>query len=217
MFDKTTKFDVKIYDIAHYYSVKLKDLMEKANIKRYYMAGGCFQKIVHDIDLFPVNPNDFDGINHDLKDYIVFSSVNAITVKYNDLVIQFCRYYHNSLKELVDSFDFAHCQIGAKIDNETQVVEHYFSDAYLDWKLTDEDTYTGTQYPLSSLIRSYKYKETFLEKNYKKVAVKILIDIIKRGFLNYKDFKDQLDAIDLAYVEDNDELMGLFELLRKDK
>ena len=34
--------------------------------------------------------------------------------------------------------------------------------------------------------------------------------------VNYKDFKDQLDAIDLAYVEDNDELMELFELLRKD-
>ena len=65
---KTTKFDVKIYDIAHYYSVKLKDLMEKAHIKRYYMAGGCFQKTVHDIDLFPVNPNDFDGIKDDLKE-----------------------------------------------------------------------------------------------------------------------------------------------------
>lgn len=217
MFDKTTKFDIKIYDIAHHYSVKLKDLMEKANIKRYYMAGGCFQKTVHDIDLFPVNPNDFDGINHDLKDYIVFSSYNAITVKYDDLVVQFCRYYHNSLKELVDSFDFAHCQIGVKIDNKTQVVEHYFSDAYLDWKLTDEDTYTGTQYPLSSLIRSYKYKETFLGKNYKKVAVKILVDIIKRGFINYKDFKEQLDAIDLAYIEDNDDLIELFALLRKDK
>lgn len=212
---ETTKFDVKIHDIAHYYSNKLSDLMEKANIKRYYMAGGCFQKIVHDIDLFPVNPNDFDGINIYLKDFIVFSSCNAITVQYNGLIIQFCNYYHSSLKELVDSFDFAHCQIGAKIDNKTQVVEHYFSENYLDWKLTDEDIYTGTEYPLSSLIRSFKYKENFLSCNYKKEVLKILIDVVKRGFKDYKDFKNQLDAIDLAYIDENNELFELFKLLEK--
>ena len=59
----------------------------------------------------------------------------------------------------------------------------------------------------------YLAYDTILERE---VAVKILIDIIKRGFINYKDFKDQLNAIDLAYVEDNDELMELFNLLRKD-
>ena len=212
-----TKFDLKVHDKAHYHSTKLKSLMEIANINRYYMAGGCFQKVVHDIDLFPIQPNDFDGIIHDLKDYIVFSSANAITVKYNDLIVQFCRYYHNSLKELVDSFDFAHCQIGAEINYKTHVEKIYYSDKYVDWKMTDEDEYCGTDYPLASLIRSYKYKETFLGKNYKREVIKILTDIIKRGFDNYKDFKDQLDAVDLAYFEDNEELLELFELLRKDK
>lgn len=195
---------------------KLHELMALANVPNYYIAGGCFQKVIHDYDVFSIKQNDFDHIVITLENYIVFRSKNAITVKYQDLIVQFCKYHHNSLKELIDSFDFSHCQIGAKIENFTQVNEIYASKNYTNWKLTDEDDYVGSEYPLASLIRCYKYKDKFLLGNYKNIIVKTLIDIIKRGFKDYNDFKDQLDAIDLAYVEDNEELKELFELLKKE-
>jgi hypothetical protein len=211
------KFDLKIYNDARFHAEKISDFMKLAEIKSYYIAGGCFQKIVHDYDIFPVNVNDFDDLNVKLKEYIVFSSKNAITIKYNNLTLQFCKYYHNSLKSLVDSFDFAHTQIGTKIEHYTQPVEIYYSENYLDWKLTDEDVYTGTEYPLASLIRTFKYKENYLVANYKKIVIEILTDIVKRGFKDYSDFKDQLDAIDLGFITDNESHMSLFEVLRKDK
>ena len=54
-------------------------------------------------------------------------------------------------------------------------------------------------------------------------TLKVLRDIVSRGFTDYEDFKDQLDAVDLGLLPedikqlDNDVLMDLFELLRKDK
>ena len=47
----------------------------------------------------------------------------------------------------------------------------------------------------------------------------ILGDIVERGFHDYQDFKDQLDAVDLGLLTedfkqvDNADLMKLFELL----
>lgn len=210
-------FETKIENQAKNNAFKLLNVMKLANISDYYMAGGCFHKVIHDYDIFPINKDDFNKITDKLIDYVVFKSKNAITVRYNDITVQFCKYHHNSLKELVDSFDFAHCQIGAEINNFTQVEDTYASQNYIDWKMTEEDVYTGSEYPLSSLIRTYKYKDNFLGRNYKRETVQILIDLIKRGFEDYQDFKDQLDAIDLAYMEDNDKLRELFELLRKDK
>lgn len=210
-------FKTKIENQAKNNAFKLLDVMKLADIDNYYMAGGCFHKVIHDYDIFPINKDDFNKVCTKLNNYIVFKSKNAITVHYDGITIQFCKYHHNSLKELVDSFDFAHCQIGAEINSFTQVVDTYASQNYIDWKMTDEDVYTGSEYPLSSLIRTYKYKDNFLGRNYKRETVQILIDLIKRGFEDYQDFKDQLDAIDLAYMEDNEKLRELFELLRKDK
>ena len=209
-------FELKIVKIAQINAYKLNELMLLANIHSYYIAGGCFQKNIRDYDIFPIEKNAFDHILQELKTHIVFSSKNAITVKYKDLIVQFCKYHKNNLKELVDSFDFSHCQIGAKVENETEIKEVYASENYRVWKLTDDDDYVGSQYPLSSLIRCCKYKDRFLFENYKKIIIKTLIDVINRGFKDYADFKDQLDAIDLAYLEESAELKDLFELLRKD-
>jgi chromosomal replication initiation ATPase DnaA len=56
--------------------------------------------------------------------------------------------------------------------------------------------------------------------------LKIVHDIIERGFKGYEDFKDQLDAIDLGMVPDDieqlqtkegtDMLRNLFKLLAKE-
>lgn len=211
------KFYKKNERIAKNNMFKLLDLMKLADIKNYYMAGGCFQKTINDYDLFPVNQNDFDNIIEKLHEHVSFISKNAITVKYNNITVQFCKYHHSSLKELVDSFDFAHCQIGAKIINHTQLEAVYYSTNYVEWKLTDDDFYTGSEYPLSSLFRIFKYKEKFLQGNYKKEVIKVLIDIISRGYEDYDDFKDQLDAIDLAYIEDSNKCKELFTLLSKNK
>jgi len=51
--------------------------------------------------------------------------------------------------------------------------------------------------------------------------LRAITDVINRGFKDYEDFKNQLDAIDLGLVardqDEKDSLYELYELLRKDK
>lgn len=212
MFNKINKV---IENQSNEIAYKLKNVIQLSGLTEYYIAGGCFQMEVIDYDLFPVNKNDFDCIKSKLQKYIEFESKNAITIYYFGIRIQFCKYFHNSLKELVDSFDFSHCQIGAKIKNDI-VDEIYYSENYAVWKFTNEDSYIHSEYPLSSLIRTFKYKDRFLNKNYKKIVIQILTDIIQRGYKDYDDFKDQLDAIDLGYIKEEEEALNLFHILKNE-
>lgn len=207
----------------------LKDFLN-CNIKQFYIGGNSLNRTnPNDIDIFPIE-GDFDPAEAKKVGTVVCETKNAITVKTKDgVVLQFCNYVRPNLKSLVRSFDFSHIQIGCtcKItESKTiEVTDSYFTKAYLYSKLEENTAFQASEYPLSSLVRSYKYMKRgdFANKSYIWSMFKIITSIVKRGFKDYPDFKNQLDAVDLGLIPEDfkdleyKELMDLFEALRKDK
>lgn len=198
------------------------------NIESVIVAGNSLnRKRPNDIDLFPVEKGDFDKILDligvgDVPGKILSVTENASTVRYFGSVIQFCNYHAPTLKELVESFDFSHIQIGAliKTSPSVSVEELYYTEAYEAAQITGTTTFVGSKYPLSSLVRAFKYRKRgdFPGNSHIPSVMKILTAIIERGFYGYDDFKDQLDAVDLGLLDedfDMPELKKLFSLLDK--
>lgn len=79
-----------------------------------------------------------------------------------------------------------------------------FTDDWIQSHMLETTWYTGSDYPLSSLLRTTKYfqRGCYAKKHeYKKDILIILNDIISRGYKDYQDYKDQLAAIDLLLLE----------------
>jgi hypothetical protein len=185
----------------------------------FRVAGGCFMDgVPNDYDVYPALGKSFDSHRikentiKSLKGEVLCETKNAITVKVHGKVIQFCKYYKTTLHELVESFDFSHCQVGVEFEaRETdsggfgmpEINCVAWSDAWLEYRITGHSIYTGSEYPLSSLIRLNKYvkRDIIKGKSYTIEVLKILNDIIKRGYIDYPDFKNQLDAVDLLLLE----------------
>lgn len=182
-----------------------------------YVAGGY---------LNPDNPNDMDiyPVNNNLPTFITMSSKregfgfaydagdekNTLSFSYGGKIYQICKYIKPSLKDLVDSFDFAHIQAGCLVETGTPLVvkDVYVSEDYIVARTTGKSFYTGTEYPLSSLIRTFKYakrEELGNRKNVSNIVLSILADVINRGYSSYDDFKDQLASIDLLLKKDIEE------------
>lgn len=177
-----------------------------------------------DIDIFPKTKDSFTLLTMMFKDYSIFSTKNAVTYKLDDAIVQVCNYVFPTLKDLVDSFDYGHIQIGVEI-SDGYVTNVYYTGKYINSKIIGDSQYIKSQYPLSSVFRALKYKE-YKEMSKSKMLISVLsalTDVIERGFFGYQDFKDQLDAVDLGLLvndinyskEDQDKLYHLFELLNK--
>lgn len=197
----------------------------------FRVAGGCFMdEVPNDYDVYPAFGKSFntDRIRKNtiesLKGEVICETKNAITVKVHGKVIQFCTYYKATLQELVDSFDFSHCQVGVEFSSrETddggiatpEINDIAWYDAWVEYRITRQSTYTGSEYPLSSLIRLNKYvkRDIIKGKSYTIEVLKILNDIIKRGYTDYRDFKNQLDAVDLLLLEPK-EANAAYELFK---
>ena len=184
----------------------------------YFVAGNsCNASTPHDFDLYPWHNDkfDFDGIKSRIESvggYVVIETRNALTVNINGKVVQFCNYWKPDLISLIESFDFAHIQIGVAVSIEWDPDGYDYSDIeyveYTDnWQrahMLETTWYTGSDYPLSSLLRTVKYfqRGCYAKKyEFKKDILNILNDIISRGYKDYKDYKDQLAAIDLLLLE----------------
>jgi len=209
----------------------IRELLDRLGIVDFYIAGGVLTaERFSDIDLFPAGGQLFSSAyayNDDIYNIpteVLSFTPNAITIKFADQVVQLCKYKHSTLGHLIESFDFTHIQVGARVTNG-QVVETYFTDDFILAKALENSKYVGSEYPLSSLVRLLKY--------YKRGAISrpagigaifgIVKDIVVRGFRDYEDFKDQIDAVDLGLLPDElekldgNKLFELFEALRRDK
>lgn len=191
----------------------------------YYVAGNsCNAAAPNDYDLYPLKGEDFDfkGISsrvESVNGFVICETKNALTCNISGKIVQFCKYKKNKLYELIESFDFAHIQIGCGVhiewrpgDFEDDPGGYDYSTiaevAYTpDWEqahLLETTWYTGSEYPLSSLIRTVKYfqRGAYANKHeYKVDILNILGDVIARGYKDYPDYKDQLAAIDLLLLE----------------
>lgn len=184
----------------------------------YFIAGSAIAtREIADIDVYPVGDAPFNVPT----EKVLAATKNATTVA-GDPPIQFCRYKHATLGELLASFDFAHVQAGAHVcDGIVQQVQ--WTADFVAANACRTSQFTGSEYPLSSAIRLLKYhKRGELTKHSSiRAMLDIVYAVVKRGFKDYDDFKDQLDAVDLGMTpEDMDEvskarLLELFELLRR--
>lgn len=200
-----------------------------AGINQYYVAGNSLNKQPpNDIDIFPVDKL-FTKEQAQKLGVIVSETKNATTVKValdsslnhqtvdgeneihvsgKTITVQLCNYHHENLEKLVNSFDFSHIQIGAKVEGTG--IEVYYTKAYEDSKLCQSTEYIGSEYPLSSLLRAFKYAKRgdFAGNSHIFSVLKVLTDIVHRGFNDFGDFKNQMDAIDLGLVPENEDEMN---------
>lgn len=206
----------------------------------YYVAGNsCNADNPHDYDIYPDYSGTFDLDDiasrvESLKGYIVCKTRNALTVNMSGIILQFCNYSKPDLTTLISSFDFAHIQVGIHVEIEWELhveIEWEPGDPedgggygysriscvkYTpEWELAhlaQTTWYTGSDYPLSSLLRITKYfqRGCYAKKHeYKKDILNILNDIISRGYEDYEDYKDQLAAIDLLLLEPEEKKAAL--------
>ena len=191
----------------------------------YFVAGNsCNAAAPHDFDLYPWYNNafDFEGIKSRIESvggYVIIETRNALTVNIGGKTIQFCNYWKPGLISLIESFDFAHIQVGVAVSIEwrpgegpddrggydnSRIEYVEYTDSWKRAHILETTWYTGSEYPLSSLLRIVKYfqRGAYAYKfEYKKDIIRILDSIIKRGYKDYKDYKDQLAAIDLLLLE----------------
>lgn len=193
-------------------------------VERLYIAGGCIAtNQINDIDVY-VNTEAFVLISNNIpKDKQAKLTNNALSVTTKEgKRVQICRYWKDTLEELVDSFDFAHIQAGVEFIREKESIfgftlqKVYLSENKKIAGAIGESFFVGSEYPLSSLLRVEKYQErgAISKTNSKREMLKILIAVIERGFIDYEDFKKQLDAIDLQYMVESDEAYALYNTFK---
>lgn len=203
-------------------------LLRDHNCVCYYVAGSsCSTGPVNDFDLYPADePWDFASLKNKANKMqlaIAHESKRTLTVIINGKPVQFCNYRQPSLIALIESFDFAHVQIGVTVrmdyDDDvyswSRIQDVAYTIAYEHAMILDNTRYEGSAYPLSSLCRLPKYIQRGAYTNkidWRKDVLKILSSIIERGFKDYDDFKDQLEAIDLGLLEECAEAKELYDI-----
>jgi len=195
------------------------------NDREFFIAGGAIAGHISDIDIFPVGDDDLSQwMTLDAAKYPIISRTkNATTYRCEPWPVQLCHYAHPTLRGLVDSFDYAHIQAGARC-NIACALEVYWTEAFVDSRALSLSWFTGSEYPLSSLIRAGKYykRGEMPRGSYLRAVLDCAGAVAKRGFKDYADFKDQLDAVDLGLVPEElgdverAGLIELFESLRRD-
>lgn len=176
-------------------------------------------------------PKDFDiycreGINiSQIRDWLQISpkwnilskTKNAITADHYGQIIQFCAYHKDTVKELIESFDFSNCQAAAVFDINGAISRTVYTDRFIAFVYDGFIQYTGSEYPLASLMRCAKLISRGVIKKpqrWKPIILDIVTDIVRRGFVDEDDFSDQCDSISESFRSMNSDARDLFELLQ---
>lgn len=186
----------------------IKEVLAPLGIKKFIIAGNsCNEELPNDLDLYFISDETildklYGYMGEKFSDVNLYITKNAISFTFDGTRIQCCKYSKQTLQQLVESFDFAHIQIGVLVDIIDTcgiVSEVYYTPEWLESRVLRKTEYTGSEYPLSSLIRAHKYAERgwLSNSNYRKTICEILTSLISRGFHDYEDFKDQMLAVDL--------------------
>ena len=188
----------------------------------FWVAGSSLLRPTpNDYDIYAYGGFNFNTIKERAKSFehvkVLWESRNALTLLISGTKVQFCNYKKNSLQELIASFDFAHVQIGIAVeicwmpgdpeDGGGYDGNHYGqiqkTQAWEAAMMEQESRFTGSDYPLSSLLRVHKYRQRdwLTAMQSKTDILKTLAEVIHRGYRDYDDFKDQLRAVDLRLLE----------------
>lgn len=193
---------------------------------RFLLAGGALTKddSPKDFDIYGVDePLGITTIEWRLLNDMSIGGYlsrtrNAITTRIFGQVVQFCVYHKPTPQKTVEAFDFAHCMAGAVFSASGEVMEVVATPDF--WQSEEAGTtwYTGSEYPLSSLMRCMKFHKRglFGKEGHKPAAMRILYDIVERGFKDYGDFQDQCASISESFRAYNcAEADDLFVLLER--
>lgn len=183
----------------------------------YVVAGGaCLAEEPHDYDVYAANKDHpftlYSIIDRAKNEGWTFlaETRNSVTLKDKDgKVFQFCAYAKEDAKALIASFDFAHCQVGVVVSDgdfgDGVSLQTYFTEDFLKAMATQRTFYVGSEYPLASLMRIVKHAKRGLygpgDRAHMGDMLRIFGNILSRGYRDFDDFKDQLDAVDLAYAD----------------
>ena len=204
---------IKCTIVQRAYKLQYDRVYEILGGKPFILAGGALcGDTVHDFDIYPVKTDPYTcadllralRMKKPVDVSIVAQTKNALTVLLSGgQVVQFCSYSKPSLEELVKSFDFSHIQVGVMFTGNPEPPHAdgvYYTDAFVMSNVTRCTEYTGSEYPLGSIVRTLKYykRGKLPRATAARSIVKMLADVLNRGYAGYADFKDQLDAIDLG-------------------
>lgn len=203
------------------------ELWDVLNGDNFILAGGALcDNEPNDYDIYGAKKRlDLDKIETRCEKYgvkVLASTTNALTVEVGGQTVQFCRYWKNSLMALVQSFDFAHCQAGALFksseDNTYYVDDVYNTSEFIAAQACRDTCFTGSEYPLSSLMRAgkfYKQGKFANAHSYRMAVLEILRAVMERGMYDYKDIVDQMTAVSEG-IEETKEAMMVSEMLKRD-
>ncbi len=205
---------------AEHRMAKVGGIFGTLKVERVRLCGGGLMRKYNDLDFYPATAEGFPKSEDEKWKKLTISAQtqNAISIG----GVQLCRHYKPTLEELVESFDFTHCQVGVEleVDKENKcwdTVEVFTTEAFFQAMATQTTEFTGSEYPLSSLVRLSKVasKLDLSQMEVARLTVATLAAVVDRGFNGDEDLKDQLDAIDLSILigdleglEDATELIG---------
>lgn len=193
-------------------SLVLKELIKKET----YFAGGCFKSLVlnekvNDYDLYfkdAKHVKDFISLvkpeNFNTNFELLLSTNNAVTFEFNEKIIQFIIKYSGMPYQVINCFDFLHCQ---NFYNPT--------DEYLELKenaiLNKELIYNNKSIlPISSMKRIAKFASQGWTIDDLEI-VKIAQNIASHDLKNKKVLKEQVVGLNFSQFNKNGEVDSKFE------
>lgn len=178
------------------------DIKEVLVANKAILAGSAMipKHEINDIDVFFYSNKDYrNAVDIITQTYKAFETPNCVTINTDFVKVQLCKYNYPTMARLVESFDFAHVQIAYDVFTQDVTYTEQAKEAFI----SRTTTFTGSEYPLSSLIRLNKYYERGWITGRGLIGEVLLIfkAILERGFKDYEDFKDQLNAVDLNFFD----------------
>lgn len=181
----------------------------------FYIGGGALGAGErHDIDLFFERLPQDSSIAQTLDGTgftFIHATPNAVTVYSVERqeTIQLCKYWKESAQELAESFDFAHIQAAAAFslagDNVAWFEELHYTDEWVQANALAATWYTGSEFPLSSMARLSKYTKYGVKVYVRYSVIKILRDILARAPYSHEQWLEQLNAIDILMLNEDEQ------------
>lgn len=191
------------------------ELFDFIHLCNVAVAGGAIRSLVcntqvSDYDLYFAGPETLKAFQDRFAANKTFTSENADCYKINNQKVQAIKkagYLSLPMDVLLDKFDFTVCQAAFFRD------QFYFGEDFLLDNAARRIVYTGSEFPISSLVRVNKY----LRKGYtisSEQLVKISMSIHSLKIESAEALKSQLMGIDILYLRDKlngitDEAIGI--------
>lgn len=179
-----------IFNLSH--NKAMVEIVEKDDkIKCFIKSSGVAQDNTIDD---PSEPNTNIEVSENSEFKPRYFTSNAITLSDKfQLIIRF----YGSIEQIHENFDFAHCTCSYDFySNELSLPNHA-----LECILNKELFYSGSKYPLCSIIRTRKY----ISRGYTINAgqyVKMALQLQELDLLNKDVLEDQLTGVDSAYFDE---------------